>query len=158
MSLIPPPSSRATRVNSPPCWRQHVMPGPTSPSSTPPRTLRITRQARTTAAVILNAAPVQGPLVVQARTAIAGYEVEMVPVVVHHRIAQVYAFTDGLTAAELTRASKAGTELIAVFRWVQNKRTITQWPDLILKPRSSAPDAPPLPLLRGPREPARRAC
>ena len=67
------------------------------------------------------AAPVQGPLVVRARTAIASYEVEMVPVVVHHRIAHVHAFTDGLTAPELTRASKAGTELIAVFRWVQNK-------------------------------------
>ena len=83
--------------------------------------IEITRQARTTAAVILNAAPVQGPLVVQARIAIAGYEVEMVPVVLHHRIAHVHAFTDGLTAPELTRASKAGTELIAVFRWVQNK-------------------------------------
>ena len=83
--------------------------------------IEITRQARTAAAVILNAAPVQGPLVVQARTAIAGYEVEMVPVVLHHRIAHVHAFTDGLTAPELTRANKAGTELIAVFRWVRNK-------------------------------------
>ena len=83
--------------------------------------IEITRQARTAAAVILNAAPVQGPLVVQARTAIAGYEAELVPVVLHHRIAHVHAFTDGLTAPELTRTSKAGTELIAVFRWVRNK-------------------------------------
>ncbi len=71
--------------------------------------------------MILNAAPVQSPLVVQARIAIAGYKVDMVPVVLHHRIAHVHAFTDGLTAPELTRDSKAGTELIAVFRWVQNK-------------------------------------
>ena len=83
--------------------------------------IEIIRQARTAAAVILNAAPVQGPLVVQARTAIAGYEVEIVPVVLHHRIAHVHAFTDGLTAPELTRSSKAGTELAAVFRWVHNK-------------------------------------
>ena len=83
--------------------------------------IEITRQAGTAAAVILNAAPVQGPLVVQARAAIAAYEVEMVPVVLHHRIAHVHAFTDGLTAPELTRASKAGTELVAVFRWVHNK-------------------------------------
>ena len=83
--------------------------------------IEITHQAGTAAAVILNAAPVQGSLVDQARAAIAGYEVEMVPVVLHHRIAHVHAFTDGLTAPELTRDSQAGTELTAVFRWVQKK-------------------------------------
>ena len=81
----------------------------------------ITRQAGTAAAVIRNAAPVQGPFVAQARNAIAGYDVEMVPVVLHQRIAHVHAFTDGLTATELTRAGKAGTELAAVFRWTHNK-------------------------------------
>ena len=65
--------------------------------------------------------PVQGSLVDQALAAIAGYEVEMVPVVLHHRIAHVHAFTDGLAAPELTRDSQAGTELTAVFRWVQKK-------------------------------------
>ena len=83
--------------------------------------IEITRQAGTAAAVILNAAPVQGSLVDQALAAIAGYEVEMVPVVLHHRIAHVHAFTDGLAAPELTRDSQAGTELTAVFRWVQKK-------------------------------------
>ena len=83
--------------------------------------IEITRQAGTAAAVILNAAQVQGSLVDQARAAIAGYEVEMVPVVLHHRIAHVHAFTDGLAAPELTRDSQAGTELTAVFRWVQKK-------------------------------------
>ena len=47
----------------------------------------------------------------QAQAAIAGYEVEMVPVVLHHRIVHVHAFTDGLTAPELKRASQAGTEI-----------------------------------------------
>ena len=83
--------------------------------------IEITRQAGTAAAVILNAAPVQGSLVDQARTAITGYEIEVAPVVLHHRIAHVHAFTDGLTAPELTRASQAGTELTAAFRWVQTK-------------------------------------
>ena len=83
--------------------------------------IEITRQAGTAAAVVLNAAPVQGPLVKQARDAIAAYEVEMIPIVLHHRIAHVHAFTDGLTAPELTQVSKAGTELTAVFHWVQNK-------------------------------------
>ena len=35
------------------------------------------------------------------------HEVEMVPVVLHHRIAHVHAFTDGLAAPELTRDSQA---------------------------------------------------
>ena len=83
--------------------------------------IEIARQAGTAAAVILNAAPVQGSLVDQARAAIAGYEVEMVPVVLHHRIAHVHAFTDGLAAPELIRDSQAGTELTAVFSWVQKK-------------------------------------
>ena len=83
--------------------------------------IEITHQAGTAAAVVLNAAPVQGSLVKQARAAIAAYEVEMIPVVLHHRIAHVHAFTDGLTAPEFARVSKAGTELTAVFHWVQNK-------------------------------------
>ena len=45
----------------------------------------------------------------------------MVHIVLHHRIAHVHAFTDGLAAPELTRDSQAGTELTAVFRWVQKK-------------------------------------
>ena len=76
--------------------------------------IEISRTART-AAVVLNAAPVQGPLVSQAQAAIAGYEVDMVPVVLHQRIAHVHAFTNGLTAPELARSSKAGTELAALF-------------------------------------------
>ena len=83
--------------------------------------IKITRQAGTATAVVLNAAPVQGPLVSQARAAITAYKVEMVPVVLHHRIAHVHAFTDGLTAPELSRSGKAGTELDAVFHWVHNE-------------------------------------
>lgn len=83
--------------------------------------IQISRQARTAAAVVLNAAPVQGPLVSQAQGAIAGYEVSMAPVVLRQRIAHVHAFTNGLTAPELARTSKAGTELVALFDWVHNE-------------------------------------
>ena len=83
--------------------------------------IEISRTAKTAAAVILNAAPVQGPLVSQARAAIAGYEVDMVPVVLHQRIAHVHAFTNGLTAPELARTSKAAGELAALFDWVRKK-------------------------------------
>ena len=83
--------------------------------------IEISRTAKTAAAVVLNAAPVQGPLVSQARAAIAGYEVDMVPVVLHQRIAHVHAFTNGLTAPELARTSKAAGELAALFDWVRKK-------------------------------------
>ena len=78
--------------------------------------IEITRQAGTAATVVLNAAPVQGPLVKQARDAIAAYEVEMIPVVLHHRIAHVHAFT----APELTQVSKAG-----VYRSFCNLRKVS---------------------------------
>ena len=63
---------------------------------------------------------------VRARTAIAGYEVEMVPVVVHHRIAHVHAFTDGLTAAELTRASQGRNRTYRRIPLGTEQGTITQ--------------------------------
>ena len=83
--------------------------------------IEISRNAGTAAAVVLNAAPVQGPLVSQAQAAVAGYEVDMVPVVLHQRIAHVHAFTNGLTAAELARTSKAAGELAALFDWVRKE-------------------------------------
>ena len=97
---------------------------------------------------------------VRARTAIAGYEVEMVPVVVHHRIAHVHCFHrwTHLQPNSYNGLARPEPNLSPYSAGYRTKGTITQWPDLILNPRSSAPDAPPLPLLRGPREPARRAC
>ena len=53
------------------------------------------------AGAVLNAAPVQGPLADEALAALAGYDLAAAPVVMHQRIAHVYAFTVGLTAAEL---------------------------------------------------------
>jgi len=83
--------------------------------------IEISRNAGTAAAVVLNAAPVQGPLVSQAQAAVAGYKVDMVPVVLHQRIAHVHAFTNGLTAPELARKSKAAGELAALFDWVRKE-------------------------------------
>ena len=83
--------------------------------------IEISRTARTAAAVVLNAAPVQGPLVSQAQAAIAAYEVNMVPMVLHQRVAHVHAFTNGLTAPEFARTSKAAGELAALFDWVRKE-------------------------------------
>ena len=55
--------------------------------------IAIAQRTSTRTIAILNAAPVRNPLIDQARTALAGYDVDVAPVVVHHRIDHVHAFT-----------------------------------------------------------------
>ena len=83
----------------------------------------LVRIAGARAAAVLNAAPVQGPLADEALTALAGYDLAAAPVVMHQRIAHVYAFTVGLTAAELEPAGKASAELDALYRFVMHTLT-----------------------------------
>ena len=54
-------------------------------------TIDLTRIAETRAVVVINSAPVNNPVVGQAQVAIAGYHIEAVPVVIHHRIDHVHA-------------------------------------------------------------------
>ena len=58
---------------------------------------------------------------VQARAAIAAYEVEMVPVVLHTGSPTCMLSPMDSLHPNSRGASKAGTELAAVFRWVHNK-------------------------------------
>ena len=53
------------------------------------------------------------------QAALARYEVEIAPVVVHHRIDHVHAFTSGRTAQEAAPRSKAAAELEALFTWLR---------------------------------------
>ena len=71
-------------------------------------------------AVVVNAAPVRSPLVAQSLTALAGYDVEVVPVVLHQRIDHVKAYAVGLAAPELASGSKAARELVELFEWVMS--------------------------------------
>lgn len=98
---------------------------PCRPSAADLRAIRasidLARIAETPAAVVLNAAPPANPLTAQAQEAVAGYGVELCPVVVHQRIAHVHAFTAGRTASETEPQSQAAAEITALFAWLQER-------------------------------------
>ena len=81
-------------------------------------TVQIAQHAGTRTYAILNAAPVRNPLIDQARAALARYELEVAPVVVHNRIDHVHAFVRGLTAQEAAPRSKAAHELENLYTWI----------------------------------------
>ena len=83
-------------------------------------TIDVARLAKRPAVAVLNAAPVRSALTDQARAAIAGYGIETAPVVVHHRIDHVHAWTNGLTAEEYAPRSKAAAESVALYQWLRN--------------------------------------
>ena len=83
-------------------------------------TIDLTRIAETRAVVVINSAPVNNPVVEQAQVAIAGYHIEAAPLVVHHRIDHVHAFTAGLAATEWAPGGKAAAELTALAEWIHH--------------------------------------
>ena len=83
-------------------------------------TIDLTRIAETRAVVVINSAPVNNPVVEQAQVAIAGYHIEAAPLVVHHRIDHVHAFTTGLAATEWAPGGKAAAELTALAEWIHH--------------------------------------
>jgi chromosome partitioning protein len=68
--------------------------------------------------VLLNAAPVQGVEVEEARAAIAAAGVPVAPVVFYRRKAFSSRFHEGLTAWEIERKGKAAEETRALFLWL----------------------------------------
>ena len=85
--------------------------------------LGICRDAGTSAAVVVNAAPPQGQLVAQARAALIDQGAEVAPVTVGQRVAHVRAFAEGLTAAEIEPAGKAAQEVAALYGWLTTPAT-----------------------------------
>ena len=81
--------------------------------------IAITKKTKTV--TVLCTAPVRNPLIDQARAAIAGYQIETAPVVLHQRIDHVHAFTGGLVASEFAPAGKASAEIAALWEWVARK-------------------------------------
>lgn len=82
-------------------------------------TVDIAVLARKRAVVVLNAAPVNNPIVGQARDALTGYEgVATCPVVLHHRIDHVHAAGVGQVATEWAPDGKAAGELRALAEWI----------------------------------------
>ena len=81
--------------------------------------LAIAQEARVPAAVVLNAARIRSPLVVQAQGALLDGGATVAPVV-YQRIAHAhaYAITAGQAAAEREPASKAAVEIRALWEWL----------------------------------------
>jgi chromosome partitioning protein len=68
--------------------------------------------------VMLNAAPVQGNEISEARESIEGAGVSVCPIVLYHRKAFMNRFHEGLTAFESDPKGKAAEELRTLFLWI----------------------------------------
>jgi len=85
-------------------------------------TVDIAALARKQAVVVLNGAPVNNPIVGQARDALAGYEgVATCPIALHHRIDHVHAAGVGQVATEWAPGGKAAGELRTLAEWIYGK-------------------------------------
>ena len=82
--------------------------------------------AGTTALAAITQATVGSTLVAEAREAIAGCGIACAPVVVHHRLDHVRAFTDGLTAEEYAPGSKAASEIGELWAWIRSQGDTTR--------------------------------
>ena len=71
--------------------------------------------------VVLTAAPVRGKLVDQATAALKDYAVDVVPVVIHQRVAYVRAYAAGLSVLEYEPSGKAAAEIIELYNWIEQK-------------------------------------
>ena len=80
-------------------------------------TVRVALATGKPAYVLLNAAPVQGPEVAEARAAIARAGVGVCPIILHSRKAYASRFHEGLSAHEADPRGKATQELQALFAW-----------------------------------------
>ena len=69
-------------------------------------TVKIAIEARVPAAVVLNAAGIRSPLVLQAQGALLDSGVTVAPLV-HQRVGHAYAIAEGLAAGERQPGSKA---------------------------------------------------
>jgi len=80
-------------------------------------TVRIALRSGKPTFVLLNAAPVQGPEVEEAISAIGRAQVGVCPVVLYNRKSYASRFHQGLTAYEADPRGKAVKELQALFMW-----------------------------------------
>ena len=83
-------------------------------------TIAIAQEARTPAAVVLNAGGIRSPLVAQAQGALLDVGVTIAPVV-YQRVAHAYAITAGQAAGEREPSSKAAAEIQALWQWLRKR-------------------------------------
>ena len=82
--------------------------------------LAIAQAARAPAAVVLNAAGIRSPLVVQTQGALLDAGAAVAPVV-YQRVAHAYAITAGQAAMEREPSSKAAAEIQALWQWLDKR-------------------------------------
>jgi chromosome partitioning protein len=88
-------------------------------------TVQLARLAGKPAIVVLNAAPIRGSLIDEARQAIATYSVAVAPTVLHQRAAYSNAVIDGRTAGEYEPGGKAAGEIAALFGWLEQQARLS---------------------------------
>ena len=81
-------------------------------------TLDVVRLAKVPAHIVLNAVPARGDLTDQARAVVDIYDVPCAPCEIGHRIGFVHAYNAGLTVQESEPASKATTEINALYTYI----------------------------------------
>jgi len=77
----------------------------------------ICQLAKASAAAVLNAVPPRGPLGAEASEAIAGYGLEVAPVLIGQRMAFVHSLTAGQGVLEYEPEGKAAQEIKALYAW-----------------------------------------
>jgi len=83
--------------------------------------IRLARSADKPAAVVINAAPVQGVETAEAIEAIKNAGVDVCPVVLHQRKPYASRIHEGRTATEIEPKGKAAAEIQALLLWVCEK-------------------------------------
>jgi chromosome partitioning protein len=83
--------------------------------------IRLARSADKPAAVIINAAPVQGVETAEAIEAIKSAGVDVCPVVLHQRKPYASRIHEGRTATEIEPKGKAAVEIQSLLLWVCEK-------------------------------------
>ncbi len=81
----------------------------------------IARMAGKTTVAVISQTTVGSTLIAEAHDAIAGYDVACAPVVVHHRLDHVRAFTNGLTAQGYAPRGKAAAEIDELWNWSRSQ-------------------------------------
>lgn len=83
-------------------------------------TARIVKVTGKPAFVILNAAPIRAPRLIEDATAAVGqHGLKVSPVIIHQRSAYAHALTAGQSAEEYEPDGKAAEEIGALFAWVR---------------------------------------